>query len=80
MEVYGFHDRQLFNWSNFVYENVSPLVGNEIATDPVEISLHKEDWVDLSPSDITNPAVKLIDERNQGIAGKLVVEKFRFIM
>lgn len=69
MEVYGFHGRQLFNWTNFVYENASP-VGSEIATDPVEIVLDQDDWINIAPSDVKNPTVKLVDERGQIQPGK----------
>jgi len=69
MEVYGFHNKQLFNWTNFVYKNVSPLPGSEIATDPVRIALNQDDWKSMAPSDNTNPTVKLIDERDQILPG-----------
>ncbi|XP_048584224.1 uncharacterized protein LOC116601446 [Nematostella vectensis] len=73
MEVFGFKSIQIFNWTNFVYENVSPLPGYEITTDPVDVSFDKNDWANVSPSDVLNPSVELRDERQQLLPGIVFV-------
>ena len=72
----GLINRAVKSWKSFKFQNDRGLPSNdekEVATEPVQILIHPNEWNNISPNEQFSPSIQLVDERNHSVYGLIKV-------